>query len=241
MKIYSGVYWDQGKRTVNQDSVLLQQVRLTGGRVLLAVVCDGIGGLDQGENASGYVGERLMEVFYQEIIPLIQKKKRAKVMIRSFCRCLYEVREELCRYASEREINLGTTMSLLLLWKRRYLILHLGDSRIYQYTGKKRRLLTEDHSDGGNHLVKCLSSFAYQAPDIQLGRYPAGCGFLLCTDGFYRKQDEAGLSLLRPAEVRSEEQAGRRLEEMAKLALKRGEKDNLSAVYVRVDCRLTGR
>ncbi len=234
MKIISGIYWDQGGRKSNQDSILLQQVWTNCGRVLLAVVCDGIGGLDQGENASGYVGERLMEIFYEELIPLIQKRRGRKAVLRSLLRCIYGVREDLHRYAAEREINLGTTMSLLLLWKRRYLILHLGDSRIYHYQRKRRRQLTEDHSDGGNHLTKCISSFPYQVPDIQFGRRWGKCAFLLCTDGFYRRQDETGFSLLYPAKVDSGQQAQKRLEEMAKLVLKRGEQDNLSAIYVKV-------
>lgn len=234
MKIISGIYWDQGRRETNQDSILLQQVRADCGRILLAVACDGIGGLKQGENASGYVEERLMEVFYRETVPLIQRRKGRKLILRSFLRCLYEVREELNRYAAEREINLGTTMSLLLLWKRQYLILHLGDSRIYHYQGKRRRQLTKDHSDGGNRLTKCIGSFPYQAPDIRFGRRWGKCAFLLCTDGFYRKQTETGFSLLSPAEVESTQQVQKRLEEMAKLVLKRGEKDNLSAIYVKV-------
>lgn len=234
MKIFSGIYWDQGRRESNQDSIVLQQVRTSCGRALMAVVCDGIGGLDQGENASGYVGERLIEVFYGEVVPFIQRRRGRKVILRSFLRCIYKVREELHRYAVEREINLGTTMSLLLLWKKRYLIIHLGDSRIYYYQRNKKRQLTKDHSDGGNHLTRCISSFPYQAPDIRFGKRWGKCAFLICTDGFYRKQDEAGFSLLDPAKVDSGQQAQKRLEEMAKLALKRGEQDNLSAVYVKV-------
>lgn len=234
MNILTGIYWDQGRRENNQDSIVLQQVRTNCGRVLLAVVCDGVGGLDQGENASGFVGERLTEIFYTELIPLIQRRKGRKAILRSLLRCVYSVREELHRYAAEREISLGTTLSLLLLWKRRYLILHLGDSRIYHYQGNGRRQLTRDHSDGRNQLTRCLSSFPYQVPDIRFGRRWGKCAFLLCTDGFYKKQDETGFSLLDPAGVDSGQQAGKRLEEMEKQALKRGEQDNLSAVYVKV-------
>lgn len=233
MKICSGVYWDQGKREINQDSIVLQQVRTGCGRVLLAVVCDGIGGLSEGENASGYIGERMMEVFYRETVPLIQRRKGRKAVLRSFLRCLYEIREEFRRYGEEREIRLGSTMSLLLLWKRRYLILHLGDSRIYHYRGKRRRQLTKDHSDGGNRLTRCIGSFPYQKPDIRFGRWWGKGAFLLCSDGFYRKQDEESFFLLDPAQVDCEEQARRRLGEMAHLAKKRGEGDNLSAVYIK--------
>ena len=48
MKIISGVYWDQGEREFNQDSLALQQVMTNRGRVLLAAVSDGIGGLKEG-------------------------------------------------------------------------------------------------------------------------------------------------------------------------------------------------
>lgn len=234
LKILSGIYWDQGRRESNQDSIVLQQVQTNCGRVLLAVVCDGIGGLDQGENASGYVGERFMEIFYGELLPLIQRRKGRKAVLRSLLRCIYGTGEELRRYAAEREISLGTTMSLLLLWKKRYLILQLGDSRIYLYRGNRKRQLTKDHSDGGSHLTRCISSFPYQAPDVRFGRQQGKCAFLICTDGFYRKQDETGFSLLDPSKVDSGQQVQKRLEEMAKLALKRGEQDNLSAVYVKV-------
>ena len=47
----SEVYWEQGGRSVNQDSLTLQQAFTRRGRVMLAVVSDGIGGLMEGENA----------------------------------------------------------------------------------------------------------------------------------------------------------------------------------------------
>ena len=51
----SGVYWDRGRRCVNQDSLTLQQALTRRGRMVLAAVSDGIGGLSEGENASGFI------------------------------------------------------------------------------------------------------------------------------------------------------------------------------------------
>lgn len=234
LKIKSGIYWDKGGRVSNQDSLSLQQVRISRGRMLMAVVSDGIGGLAEGENASGYIVEKLIEHFYRCLILLIDRRKGKRVLQRSFTRCFYEIKEAADGYAREREIKLGATVSLLLVWKRRYMLVHLGDSRIYLYKGKKQRLLTKDHSDGRNGLTKCLGSFPYQAPFIRYGRVRGKCGFLLCTDGFYRKQNESSFALLKPGEIESEEQIDRRLREMAQFALKKGEKDNMSAVYVRL-------
>lgn len=234
LKLCSGVYWNRGGREANQDSIALQQVLTNRGRLFMAVVCDGIGGLCEGENASGYISEKLIENFYRQLVPLAAGGKGQRALLRCLLRCFYEIRQEFMRYGAEREIELGSTVSLLLLWKRRYLLLHLGDSRIYRYAGKRRKLLTVDHSDGRNGLTKCLGSFSYQVPYIKSGIVWGNCGFLLCTDGFYRRQSEESMGLLEPSQTGGEEQIGRRLCEMAKLVGKRGEKDNMSAIYVKV-------
>lgn len=225
----------------NQDSIALQQVLTDRGRLFMAVVCDGIGGLSEGENASGHICEKLAENFYRQLVPLAAGGRGIKGLQRSLLRCFYETQQELKRYGIERETELGSTVSLLLLWKRKYLVIHLGDSRIYLYSGKRRKLLTVDHSNGKNALTKCMGSFRYQAPYIKRGRVWGKCGFLLCTDGFYRKQSEESMKLLEPAQAGREEQIERRLGEMAKLAEKRGEKDNMSAVYVGICQAVPGR
>lgn len=234
MKYISGFYWSQGMRKTNQDSIVLQQVVTDCGKMLLAMVSDGIGGLSEGENASGYIGEKMVENFYGQLIPLMGRKRKKNMFKRSLLRCFHEIRQALARYGQEREIMLGATASLLLLWKRNYLIFHLGDSRIYFYHGKKYKLLTTDHSDGKNGLMKCLGSFPFQRPDIRFGKAHGKCGFLLCSDGFYRRQSEEGFELLRPAEAKGEEQIEKRLGEMGQAALRCGEKDNMSAIYVKV-------
>lgn len=234
MKIHSGIYWDQGRRKNNQDSLAFLQVVTNRGRASLAVVSDGIGGLQEGETASGYITERLIEIFYRELVPLVGRGKGRKALTRSLLRCMCGIGRDLNRYAAEREIALGATVSLIFLWKRNYLILHLGDSRIYLCKDRKQRLLTTDHSDGRNGLTACLGSFPFRRPDMQWGRIWGKGGFLLCTDGFYRKMDQELLTLLTPSQVGSEEQIEKRLRAIAEASLMKGERDNLSAVYVMV-------
>lgn len=234
MKFDSGIYWEKGRRRNNQDSLALAQVRTTRGRVLFAVVSDGIGGLEEGETASGYITEQLTALFYEQLLLLIRKKKGRRKLEKCLIRCLYQIRGALSKYAAEHEIRLGATVSLLLIWKNKYLLLHLGDSRIY-YFGKKRiRQLTKDHSDGKNGLFKCLSSFPFQMPDRAWGRLYGKCSFLLCTDGFYRKMDREKFERLLPTEIDSEQQIERRLRDIADTCQKKGEGDNMTAVYVKV-------
>lgn len=232
MKIISGVYWDQGERNQNQDSLILQQIMTSRGRVVLAAVSDGIGGLKEGENASGYITEKLVENFYNQMIALVGRGKGKRSIERSLMRCFYEINDGLRSYGRGKDIKLGATISLLFIWKRNYMIFHLGDSRIYQCGRKGMRLLTRDHSDGGRGLTKCAGSFPFQPPDICLGRVHKEGGFLLCTDGFYRRIEREMFKVLAPDDIAGDEQIARRLRELGMEALKRGEKDNMSAVYL---------
>lgn len=232
MKIISGVYWDQGGRNQNQDSLILQQVMTNKGRVVLAAVSDGIGGLKEGENASGYITEKLIENFYDQMIALVGRGKGIRAIERSLMRCFYEINDGLRSYGRGKDIKLGATISLLFMWKRNYMIFHLGDSRIYQCSRKGMKLLTRDHSDGRRGLTKCAGSFPFQPPDICLGRVSKEGGFLLCTDGFYRRIEHEMFKVLAPDDIAGDEQIARRLRELGMEALKRGEKDNMSAVYL---------
>ena len=154
MKVISGVYWDKGKRDANQDSLILEQVLTKKGRVVLAAVCDGIGGLKEGEVASGFIAERLREVFYDELIGLAVKGKSRKKIEKCFLRCCFEINDALQCYGEGKRVLLGATMSVLLLWKGHYMTVHLGDSRIFCLAGKK-----SESSDFASKITCALSCF----------------------------------------------------------------------------------
>lgn len=235
MRLVSGVYWDRGRREENQDSLVLEQVYTRGGRVLLAAVSDGIGGLPEGETASGFIVEMLLETFYHQALSLIERGKGKRALERCLLRCFFETNQLLNQYAQGKGIRLGATVSVLLIWSRNYLVAHLGDSRIYRLSRHQRiRQLTQDHSDGGNGLLKCLGSFPYQRPDLSAGRIRGKAGFLLCSDGFFRCLDKSTIAeILRVEETEGEEQIGKRLKELAGLGIRQGETDNSTALYVR--------
>lgn len=235
MKIISGVYWDKGRRNTNQDSLLFEQVNTKKGRIVLAAVSDGIGGLQEGETASGFILEKLLQNFYHQVLFLAGRGRGRKALRRSFLRCFFETNRILNRYAQSREIRLGATISVLLVFGRRYLIAHLGDSRIYRVTKKGDVFqLTKDHCLDRNALTKCMGSFSYQSPDICEGRIRGKNGFLLCSDGFYHHlTDDMIGELLNPEEAVAEEQIEKRLREIAGHGLKQGEQDNMTALYVR--------
>ena len=236
VKYLTGVYWERGSAAdINQDSLVLLQVLTAKGRVLMAAVCDGMGGLAQGEWASGYVTKRLQEWFYESLLRAVQKKKPYWVIRRSVDRLVYHMQEQIARYGGQEGIRLGTTMTVLVLWDKTYLLWHLGDSRAY-WLRKDIVCMTKDHVKGINQLTKCVGSFGYERPDFKLGVLREGQGVLLCSDGFRHFAEESELAdVLRPGQIQKEEQITRRLREIGDACMKRGERDNLSAVYVKVE------
>lgn len=246
MKYIASAYWEKGNvHPVNEDSLLLLQSLTVKGRVLLAVVCDGIGGMGgmgQGECASGYLTEELIAWYYDSLIPAVGKEKPIWVIRRSFQRKLYQIHRRMEIYANSHEIDLGTTMSVLVLWEKRYFIWHLGDCRIYYLTEKNGILknvvlLTKDHKHDRNSLTKCVGSFApCFTPDFATGIIQREGTFLLCSDGFWHLiREEEMDQVLSPKELTNERQIEKRLQELGKAAIRRGETDNISAVCVRTE------
>ena len=88
MEVMSGFYWDSGKKEINQDSVLVEQVNTGKGRILLAAVSDGIGGLPAGEVASGFLMERLQQHFYEGCCRNTLTAGRYPLEQRFLCFCL---------------------------------------------------------------------------------------------------------------------------------------------------------
>ena len=243
MKYLTSVYWERGSMAErNQDSVVLLQVLTARGRVLMAAVCDGMGGLAQGEAASGYITRRLQEWFYESLLRSVQKRKAFWIIRRSLDRLVYDMQEQLSQYAEREKIRMGSTMTVLVLWEKMYLLWHLGDSRAYRLSaagdgGRMKgslRCMTTDHVRGRNQLTKCVGSFGYMRPDFRMGTFGNGQAMLLCSDGFRHYVTEEELAdVLNPGVVAEEMQAERRLREIGEACMKRGEVDNLSAVYVK--------
>lgn len=235
------VYWNKGAvRKTNQDSLLVLQVLTSQGRVLLAAVCDGMGGMDRGECASGYLTEELVTWFYDSLLKAIGKRKPLWVIRRSLERNLYRIQGRLQSYADKRGLEMGTTMSLLVLWERKYLLWHLGDSRIYRLSGHGKRkihLMTEDHVQGKDRLTKCVGSFGFFSPDFRMGIAGKREAFLLCSDGFWHTMDAEELGEALAPVMMTEERCRRRIREIGETAMRRGERDNLSAIYILMKSR----
>ena len=228
MKISAGAYWDAGARSLNEDSVLLQIVHSKKRTIIMALIADGIGGLDEGHTASGYVCEVFNERLYNE---MDSWGRGYRVIKRSVLRALYDIAEDLRTYADNKGIRLGSTATLLLITGRRYLLFHLGDCMAYECTGDRLKSINSVHSNSPGSVSRCVGSFPYMDPDVYSGWIKRKTGFLLASDGFYSMMDKDPY-LFDPAKLSTDELIEKRLFEIGSLIRKRGQKDNASAIYI---------
>lgn len=229
-------FWNQGNyREKNEDSFSLQRVRLNGllGRrqeAALVAVCDGIGGLPQGETASGFVVEQLTKWFYRKGLGLMGGLFWTKRTARAAVEALWRIQGQMERCEKAEGICCGTTCTVALVRGKRFLVLHVGDSRAYR-VGRKEWRLTQDHVKGGA-LCRCVGAFSFWHPDLCRGRLGKGDGLLLCTDGFCRLAPQGFFKGALFGENEGEQTPYKRLKGVAGFLRAQGEKDNQTAVLL---------
>lgn len=234
--------------SLQQDALVLEHVAHGRREAVLLAVCDGIGGLSEGEYASSYVTMRIRDWFYGDCLKHLKRRHDGGRIKRDCLGMLYDCNRYLQRYGKERGIRLGTTMTMAVLYSRqlfgfrifshamRYMLFHAGDSKAY-VVGKTCRRLTEDDSYGDRTLHKCIGSFPWQDVQKKQGCLRRGEKLLLCSDGFWRELEEKEIAESfrwkkgwgRRRKL-TEAQAEKRLRKLGQTGRTRGEKDNQAAV-----------
>ena len=232
MADFYAVLHECGGRKVNQDSITLQRMVTRKGTVSLALLCDGMGGMDQGEIASGYVAEQIGVWFYDALPAVLKAGYRAGTVSKSLQRCLFRIHEDLREYGEERGLHCGTTFTLLLIVEKKWQLFHLGDSSAYRLERCAKRITYSHAGKGG--LERCIGIGRYHKPQERRGRWHKSGVFLLTSDGMQRFVKEQDLyHALNRERIRNRAEAEKALQGLAKAAVRRGESDNMSAVYLR--------
>ena len=189
------------------------------------MVCDGIGGLSKGEEASAYVVRQVSNWFMSEGYKLSLEKQKRK--LQQLC---YQMHEELKKYGEEKGIRLGTTMTCVLFDTKNLIWAHYGDCRLYLLRRRSIQILTKEHQEAGK-LVRALGVGEWHLFSCGKKRIKKWDKFLLCSDGLYRN--------LKPEEVRrwgkrivnGDREANRMLKQLLDKKKHLNEQDNISALY----------
>ena len=228
MEYLSEFIWRKGARDINEDSLAISEIKICNQSMLLAVICDGIGGLAQGENASTFTVSRLKCAFEQAARePDMDLRRMRHILSRQLYTCHRLLKEK----GTEAGAPMGTTVCLALICGRRGYLMSNGDSRIYF---GRRRLSPKlpDHTDPRGRLRRAIGVGSYYPADLRRIYFGPKDILLLCSDGFYRRNH---LSISAPgtfSHLLTPDQMRGKLEGMYYSALNSGERDNCSAVVL---------
>lgn len=232
MEFFCNYIWEKGLREKNEDSLCIRQINKDGRKYLLAVVCDGIGGLEAGENASSFVVNSMLECFKKMV------KRPGKLSGRSvrnaISRQIYRCHKILQRYGKEKGIRLGTTMSIVLIAGRKGYVFHIGDSAVF--AGKKcLKRLTPIQQDKSGALLQAVGTGRNPILFGKHMRLRRGMVFLLASDGLYKRSEHRICAADWIKRIECDEQRIRELLVAVKENVQAlGEKDNISAICIKV-------
>lgn len=255
MNYQIAVHTDVGiKKDTNQDSLCVKQAQTEKGTILLALICDGMGGLEKGEVASATVINAFSSWFEDELPTILARDTYFEDTVYRWDRIIKEENQRIGEYGRNNHIQLGTTVSAIIIFEDgRYLIGHVGDSRVYMITDEAAEALTLDQTlmaqkvrngtmtpeeaerdPRRNVLLQCVGASKTVEPDYIVGEVSKNECYMLCSDGFRHvvTADEIKRAFS-PSACRDENAMKANAEKLVELNKKRGETDNITVLVIK--------
>lgn len=258
MSFLSVAHSDVGiKKSVNQDSVLVKEAITDDGNIILAVVCDGMGGLAKGEVASAALIRAFSHWFESELPFLLYEEGRLTELTltqleNAWINLIHQVNQRIMKYGESFHASCGTTLAGLLIAGNHYYIVNVGDSRVYLINDVFEQI-TKDHTlvqrelDEGkitlaeakvhpqrNVLLQCVGASTDVMPEFFEGDVHAGDIFMICSDGFRHEiSEEEFFKILQPDKLIKEKDMQDAVVYCTELNKQRRETDNISAVLIK--------
>lgn len=203
MNFLTAFHTDVGiKKKTNQDSLLIHQAHTGVGNVILAVMCDGMGGLAKGEVASACMVRVFSDWFHNDFPKMLSAGLQPEALRASWEQIVSIVNQKITSYSVRNNVAMGTTCAALLIVNNVYYIMNIGDSRVYMI-GDNVYQLTKDQTyiqremDAGrmtyeqslvdpqrNVLLQCVGASSVIEPDFIMGDVQPNQCYMLCCDGF---------------------------------------------------------
>lgn len=254
MKYIAAYHTDVGiAKKTNQDSMALKIVETKKGTVAFGIICDGMGGLSKGELASKEVITAYCDWFDTTLIDDIEAGTFSwQRLMGQWNEIAQAQNERLGEYGSLNGIQLGTTLSAILMYENEYYIIHVGDSRIYLMNDRTTQL-THDQTFVAREvaagrmtpaqakvdsrrsvLLQCIGASPVVEPEFLTGTVHKNEVYLLCSDGFrHQITDEEMINKIGPSSEADEEKMKFGCMYLTELVKSRRESDNITVVLIR--------
>ena len=240
-------------KNTNQDSALIKHAKVDGKEILMAVICDGMGGLSKGELASATV-IRAFSSWFDEVLPYELEDVDLKIIGAKWSLLLKELNAKIGEYSKKNGIQgVGTTFSGILFVDNQYVFAHVGDTRIYHIDSVLTQLTTDqtfvarEISRGTmtleqaridkrrNLLLQCVGASKVVEPQVVCGKVEQGA-YMICSDGFRHEVSEAEIyESLNPMNLMNKDAMHNNAKHLIEQVKTRGEKDNISVVLIKAE------
>lgn len=241
-------------RPSNQDSAFAGKISSRLGKAFFGIVCDGMGGLSDGEFASGTVARLFSEWFCGDFRKMSEKDGFYEELFAQWSTLMKKSREIFIEHIGNSGRIMGTTLSALLIIDGKYYAAQVGDSRIYMFRNGAAVQITSDHSyvaeladkglmtydeanvaENKNVLTRCIGNMSEFSPDFYTGEVMPGDCFSVSSDGFHGGIIASEMNeILRDIFSVKGRNMRRVLGEKINRKIQMGERDNITAICVRV-------
>lgn len=244
-----------GRRRVQNDDIVFSQTGATK-EVGLYVMCDGLGGHQNGKRASQLAVGAVTGVITRTLLPaqsLPQQVSDAflrRLLRQSIQRANHEILDYAAKHLPPGK-KMGTTITLTLIYQGKLYVAHIGNGRTYLFRNEQIIQLTQDHSmaaelvrrgflnkaDLAHHprrktLLRTLGHEEQVDVDLLEQDLKAGDKLLLCSDGLWQAYPQpAELAAILSIKASPSELC----EKLVTTANKRDGSDNISAIVVTVE------
>ena len=241
-------------KKTNQDSLAMKIVETSRGKVAFGIVCDGMGGLSKGELASKEVIMAFCNWFDDTLLPDVESGLfDENKLMEQWNDIVQTQNNRLGEYGASNNIQLGTTVSAILMYEDSYYIVHVGDSRIY-HMGRQVTQLTNDQTFIAREiaagrmteeqaktdprrsvLLQCVGASPVVQPEFTKGVIEPNSVYMLCSDGFrHQITDAEMLDKIGPAATKDEEDMKYGCIYLTELVKNRKETDNITVAVIKV-------
>lgn len=239
-------------KNTNQDSYCAKVYNTTQGKIVMAVLCDGMGGLSKGEMASATLIHAFSKWADDRLLFHCDSGFQNVRIGNEWTDIVIEYNEKIKNYGKMYGVSMGTTIVAMLLTETRYYILNVGDSRAYELTNEAIVLtkdqtvvskeielgrMTEEEAEKDARrsvLLQCVGASDTVVPDMFFGETKLNVTYMLCSDGFRHEITiEEIYQYLNPAVMLNEDGMKQNMESLVEINKQRQERDNISVVTVR--------
>lgn len=239
-------------KQTNQDSHIVRVFNSSCGKIVFAVLCDGMGGLEKGEVASSSLVNAFAKWSENELPAILARGIGEQEIRKSWTDIVIGFNEKIKLYGKKIGSSVGTTVTAILITEKRYYIVNVGDTRAYEIA-ETVQVLTQDQTvvarevslgniteeEAKNDprrsvLLQCVGASDKVYPDFFFGDTKLNAVYMLCSDGFRHEISEKEIGeYLKPDRMLNEEGMRHNMEYLIELNKERQERDNITVVTIR--------